>query len=343
MTKKALPFLTLALLLALAAFLCSCSGEDAANTKAENLKTKTPVVQPEDVHGQNLASLEPDAAVPAKSESTAAAPGSPAPGDAASPAAPAQAAVADAAANQADQAKPAAPETTPASGPSLNAGPLAVSTQLVLVLTPDWKSSKGEITRYERASAGDPWMRVGAPATCLLGRNGLGWGRGLLAAKADGPQKAEGDGKSPAGAFSLPSAFGDALRDAAKKQGLKLPYARITAKTVCVTDPASNSFNKLGNSDKADWTRNDRMYRDSGVNAWGAVIGHNMNDVAAKAGSCVFLNIQEKSGKPSGGSIGCAEPVLLGILSWLNPDSRPVLVALPQKEYDSLKTEIGLP
>jgi L,D-peptidoglycan transpeptidase YkuD (ErfK/YbiS/YcfS/YnhG family) len=334
--KRKLSCHILVLVLALVVSLCSCSGEDGANTQAENLKSKTPVVQPEDVHGQNPDSLEPNASAPANPKIPSVAPAT-AQGQTASPAAPGQTAIAD------SVIKPAAPVTVPASGPSLKTGPLAVSTQIVLVLAPDWKSSKGEITRYERKSIGDPWMRVGASAPCLLGRNGLGWGRGLLKANSNGPQKTEGDGKSPAGAFSLPSAFGVVSENQAKTQGMTLPYAQVDAKTVCVTDPASSSFNKFGNSDKADWRRNDRMSRDSGVNAWGAVIGHNVNDVAAKAGSCVFLNVQEKSGKPSGGSIGCAEPALLDILSWLKPTSHPVLVALPQKEYESLKTEIGLP
>jgi len=222
-------------------------------------------------------------------------------------------------------------------------GDISNARQLILVAAPDWGASRAGLARYERAAAGQPWKRVGSPEACSLGRNGLAWGRGLLDETGKGAQKKEGDGKTPAGAFTLPGAFGSMSAAEASASGVKLPFTQITKDVVCVTDPDSAHFNQLADKGKADWKRNDRMYRDSGVNELGALIGHNLTSPAPKAGSCVLLNIAEGQGKPTGGSIGCSGQTVKTILSWLDPRKEPVLVVLPQKEYDRLRPVLGLP
>ena len=44
-------------------------------------------------------------------------------------------------------------------------------------------------------------MTTAAPVS--VGRNGAAWGLGLHAAQPQGPQKQEGDGRAPAGVFTL--------------------------------------------------------------------------------------------------------------------------------------------
>src|SRR5262249_11363426 len=90
---------------------------------------------------------------------------------------------------------------------------LIASRQLVLVTTDGWDAVGGEMRRYERDTIKDQWKAVGEKIPVVVGRNGMAWGKGLHGdAIGDGPVKKEGDGRSPAGIFSLGSAFGYAPR-----------------------------------------------------------------------------------------------------------------------------------
>jgi len=89
---------------------------------------------------------------------------------------------------------------------------------------------------------------VGGSISIVVGRNGLGWGIGLIATddaqvrSGSDPVKREGDGKSPAGVFALGTAFGYASDPL---QGLKVPYLNLTPSIECVDDPGSKHYNRI--------------------------------------------------------------------------------------------------
>lgn len=64
----------------------------------------------------------------------------------------------------------------------------------------------------------------------------MAWGCGLYQSPAQGPFKKEGDGRSPAGVFALPSAFGSAEALPADAPGF--PYLHTLATTYCVEEIA---------------------------------------------------------------------------------------------------------
>ena len=82
--------------------------------------------------------------------------------------------------------------------------------QLIVVTTKNWSTSNGTLQRYEKTeTTTDNWHKVGKAIHIKLGRNGLGWGRGLHTIPKNAKIfKKEGDGKAPAGIFSLKQAFG---------------------------------------------------------------------------------------------------------------------------------------
>ena len=83
------------------------------------------------------------------------------------------------------------------------------SHQLILVLTDSASTTKGYLYRFERQNQKSSWELTKEKIPVVLGRNGLAWGRGLHPIdSALLPIKTEGDGKSPAGVFTLSSAFG---------------------------------------------------------------------------------------------------------------------------------------
>jgi len=80
--------------------------------------------------------------------------------------------------------------------------------QLLVVTTQGWDEKQGELVLYERENDSTPCIVVKAPVPVVLGKNGLAWGIGLHPTNPETTYKKEGDGKSPAGIFSLGSAFG---------------------------------------------------------------------------------------------------------------------------------------
>lgn len=226
---------------------------------------------------------------------------------------------------------------------------LAQSQQLVLVTTKDWNAVDGELQSYERAPDGKLWQRKSETFAIVVGRNGLAWGKGLhgeplALAKSGDPIKKEGDGRAPAGVFRLSSAFGYAPKD--KSGSVKLPYLQATAMSECVDDTRSIYYNRLVERDKIanpDWKSSEEMRRKDELYRWGAVVDHNAGKPEAGAGSCIFLHIWERAGKGTAGCTAMEPKQMEGLLSWLDPKNKPVLVQLPQVEFDRLRESLGLP
>ena len=104
--------------------------------------------------------------------------------------------------------------------------------QMILVVTKDWQAVDGRLQRFE--FVGRAWQPVGPSIRIVVGRHGMAWGRGEHPMPQPGPQKKEGDGKSPAGVFDLRYAFGYEPPD--KVPGIKLPYVQCTRGLECVDD-----------------------------------------------------------------------------------------------------------
>ncbi|OLN28624.1 hypothetical protein DVDV_1499 [Desulfovibrio sp. DV] len=232
-----------------------------------------------------------------------------------------------------------------ASGRASTGFPVADSRQLVLVTAADFQATRGTVQRFVRSGPGAPWTEAGQPVPCQLGRKGLGVGRGLWPGLAGGPAKHQGDGRTPAGLFALPAAFGYAGAETAAAAGVRLPYMAVTDRVSCITDPASPLFGRVVGPDERPegGLRQDRMVRDDGANAWGVVIGHNNQSIDPEGGTCLFVNVRPAGGPPTGGSIGLASEQAAALAAWLDPGARPLLAVLPQAEYRSLAAGWGLP
>lgn len=212
---------------------------------------------------------------------------------------------------------------------------LAAARQLVLVITPAWNSVDGRLSRYERDSGGrSPWRQVGESIPVVVGKNGLGW----AAEFADGhngrdPVKREGDGRSPAGVFSLGSAFGYA--PASELGRLAIDYLQVTKNIECVDDCQSGSYNQLVDGSRhlhRDWQSSEIMRRDDDYYRLGVIVNHNLPRPAPCQGSCIFLHIWEG---PGIGTVGCtamAPQPMLEIVKWLDQSRRPVIVQLTEAE-----------
>lgn len=220
---------------------------------------------------------------------------------------------------------------------------LAESGQLILITASGWNSVDGKMELYERDSIDDDWKGVGEKISVVLGRNGMAWGKGLHGgAIGEGPVKQEGDGRSPAGVFSLGSAFGYAPPELAGE--MKLSYVQSVATLECVDDSQSAHYNRIvdrAGVENPDWKSSERMLRDDDQYRWGVVIGHN-SEVAPGCGSCVFMHIWETPGKGTSGCSAMSSSSIERLLRWLDARKRPILVQLPQTEFERLREAWGL-
>jgi L,D-peptidoglycan transpeptidase YkuD (ErfK/YbiS/YcfS/YnhG family) len=222
---------------------------------------------------------------------------------------------------------------------------LSASRQIIVVTASNWNVSGGTLRRFERA--GFDWQLIGPPMPVVLGRAGLGWGGGLNPPVETGPQKKEGDGRSPAGIFPLPYAFGYAPPDAVHE--IKLPYVQCTASVECVDDTNSSHYNQIVDRlsiqkvEKADWKSSEKMRLADGEYELGIFVAHNSPRSVPGAGSCIFMHVWKGPGRPTSGCTAMSVGEIEALLGWLDPRANPVLVQLPQAPYQQVQQLWTLP
>jgi D-alanyl-D-alanine dipeptidase len=228
-------------------------------------------------------------------------------------------------------------------------GPKAFSssTEMIVVTTSDWNAPQGTLQRYQRASSRKKWKAVGEPITVMVGKNGLGWGSGILEPDARvrqdrDPSKKEGDGKAPAGAFRLSKIFGYAAQ---AEPGWKMPYVNLTSSVECVDDTSSKFYNQVVDrgSVSPDWNSSEHMLRSDDLYRWGILVDHNTGPAKPGSGSCIFIHIWRGPGQATVGCTAMPQAQLESVLAWLDPARQPVLVQLPLAEYKQLKKQWQLP
>jgi L,D-peptidoglycan transpeptidase YkuD (ErfK/YbiS/YcfS/YnhG family) len=237
----------------------------------------------------------------------------------------------------------AVPDPTASPTPAPGASPLQHSLQAVVVVTAGWDENQAVVQRFERPALSEPWRSVGDTTPAVLGRKGVAWGLGLNSATGlEGPHKAEGDGRSPAGVFRIPEAFGFAPRQEARRF-IHLPYRVLTPTTDCVDDVHSRQYNRMVERHGAvDYTSCEAM-RCISVYRWGAWVSHNDDPPHVGQGSCIFLHIWKDSRAGTAGCTAMAEPALKTLLGWLAPQANPVLVQLPVPAYEQVREAWRLP
>lgn len=219
------------------------------------------------------------------------------------------------------------------------------SKQLVIVLTDSVKSAKGELIYFERQNDKSSWKKISNTVPIVLGRNGLGWGRGLNSIDSlKLPMKTEGDGRSPAGVFKLGAAFGYASSDEMK--GLKISYIPITEMIECIDDVKSSYYNMIVTRDKiekVDWQSSEKMFFAEIWYQQGIVVEQNTNPTVNGSGSCIFLH---NWSQPNETTTGCTEmepEKLKELIYWLDSSSNPVLVQLTKQLFTEYQQIWHLP
>lgn len=217
--------------------------------------------------------------------------------------------------------------------------------QLVVVTTAGWDSVNGSLQRFERSGSHDTWRAVGQAFPIVVGKAGLGWGDGLvsnerLGAAAGEPVKREGDGKAPAGVFSLGTAFG---YEAQLLPGSRMPYVHLTSSMECVDDSGSRHYNRIVDRQAIhapDWHSSEQMLRNDELYHWGVYVNHNTHPTRPGGGSCIFMHIWRSAGQ---GTVGCTampEENVQQLIEWLDPAKSPLLVQMPLDQYSRARERL---
>jgi len=203
------------------------------------------------------------------------------------------------------------------------------SSQLLFVQTDDWNTKEGTLQRYERVTFNDKrWVKVGKPISIILGRNGLGWGKGLHTTPKNAKYiKKEGDGRAPAGLFTLGNGFGYSNFE------INFPYSTYKRTDHCVDDSNSQWYNKIIDSTEVDkdYKSFEHMKLTNHLYRYGITVNHNPEQIK-NAGSCIFMHIRSENGKGTAGCTAMKEEKIINILKWLNQEKKPLLLQLPKEE-----------
>jgi D-alanyl-D-alanine dipeptidase len=220
--------------------------------------------------------------------------------------------------------------------------------RLVVVITPDWNSVQGMLTRFELQKG--KWQQIGDAFPVVVGKNGMAWDPSLWrhhigaiedSGRDSGPIKHEGDGRSPAGILKLTESFGfDATL-----RGVS-PYLPLTESIECVDDPGSRYYaqivdrQKMG--DNVDWNSSEKMREVPGYRL-GVVVDYNLRHTVPGEGSCIFFH---QWSDPAEGTAGCTAMSAENIetlIAWLKSGKHATLAQFPKSEYEKLYRGWRLP
>jgi len=170
------------------------------------------------------------------------------------------------------------------------------ATRLVLVTTDTMDSLPATAQLFERASAKDAWRSIGEAEPAVVGRAGIAWSHWFRhLARAQEPIKVEGDKRAPAGIYPIGKTFGT-------EPSARPGHIKVTDDTVCVDDPGSPEYNKItSRAQVGPKFHVENMSRALPMYRHGLLIDY-PTDIAAKAGSCIFIHVWRS---PTRGTAGC--------------------------------------
>ena len=206
------------------------------------------------------------------------------------------------------------------------------SRAMIVVTTDSWSAHQARLARFVRERPDTPWQRLEEWRPAVIGHAGLGWGRGLHPDSLTGPQKVEGDGRSPAGIFRVGAAYGYGE----KKPARGWPYRIVDAAWGCVDDPKRPDYNTI-TADHAtgdpQFQSAERMLRDDDQYRWVVNIDHNAGAPKPGAGSCIFFHVWNDKNSPTIGCAAVPEAQMEELIDWLDPRANPIVVMLPREVY----------
>jgi D-alanyl-D-alanine dipeptidase len=125
-----------------------------------------------------------------------------------------------------------------------------------------------------------------------------------------------------------------------------LPYVQCTSTLECVDDTNSSYYNIIVDRrtvPKPDWNSSEKMHMTNGEYRLGIFVANNSEPAKPGYGSCVFMHIWKSPQTPTSGCTAMSPGAIESLLGWLDARSHPVLVQLPEAEYQRVQRAWRLP
>ncbi|HOT26954.1 MAG TPA: L,D-transpeptidase family protein [Candidatus Ozemobacteraceae bacterium] len=164
------------------------------------------------------------------------------------------------------------------------------------------------------------WEIARPPFPAVIGRNGM----------APEGEKREGDGRTPSGIFPLGFAFGYA-----PTLDIRWRYRPSSPDDVWIDDPEAPDYNTLTRKSHTQAKSFEYMKRSDDLYKLGLVVEYNTAPVVASLGSAIFMHLWKDQTTGTAGCVAMAEPSMLTLLAWLNPDFRVFVAIFPNEEPDA--------
>lgn len=214
---------------------------------------------------------------------------------------------------------------------------LGPAEQVVVVTAPSWRSTHAVLRAYERTGQG--WRQVIGATPARLGYAGL----------VPAAQRRQGTGKTPAGTFAIPSAFGRLANP-----GTGLPYRQFDRDDAWTYNPrypgTYNVFQTVGRPWSSYGGYVERLWEYGSQYRYVAVLDFNLPDgpvrtgpdgvrrvsrpADIRAGGGIFLHVS--NGTKTAGCIAIPQDRMRDVLRWLDPARHPRIVIGPQSEISRM-------
>lgn len=223
------------------------------------------------------------------------------------------------------------------------------SSQAIIGIADDWNSSHVTLTLVEKNTAGK-WQRVLGPYPGRLGRNGCVWGLGMHRNPAGATTKKEGDGRSPAGIFSLGGLWVN--NPTPVQHDPAIPCVQVGPNDLWVSDlrvpHLYNRHVRLAHPARTPWQKHEMMNQRDYHHSIKMLVHHNTahngKSPMVGKGSSIFFHIWRKQGQYA--SAGCTtldEANFRTLIARLQAKRRPVYILLPRREYLRRRQDWNLP
>ncbi len=155
------------------------------------------------------------------------------------------------------------------------------------------------------------WERILTPMDGVIGRNGF----------APPGEKREGDGRTPSGMFPLSTVFGYE-----PSVPTKMPYRQAGGGDLWIDDVNADDYNRWVTKEMTTAASFEKMRRDDDLYKLGIVVEYNTNPVVKGYGSAIFFHLWSGKGIPTAGCVALSEGDMIGIIRWLDPAAKPLVV-----------------
>jgi len=191
--------------------------------------------------------------------------------------------------------------------------------QLFIVYNTTASSIISELKVLERDDEG--WVVVDSLCgPCNIGKKGF----------AAVGKKAEGDGKSPTGIYTITRYFSRFPKFTANLEKIK-----VTSNTIWVDDPKDKLYNSYCEQSETHPHKGERLIRKDGQYDYVMVINYNTVERKPYKGSAIFFHVWTRLGGGTAGCVAVEKQHILKIFKWIDAEKHPMIL-MGSRENDEI-------